>query len=178
MQVLRYSPRSLGRVCRTAAEVLSRGGLIVYPTDTVYGIGADATNKKAVAKVYRLKKRPKDMPLSVMVSDIKMLRRYAYMREGFKKGKYTFILKPKRKLPVSSGNIGFRIPAHWCTNIAKEFGKPITTTSANLHGKRTPKTIRGLQKVFGKRIALYIDGGTLSAKPSKVIDLTKKKRIR
>ena len=163
---------------KKAVQELKKGSLIVYPTDTVYGIGADATNKKAIAKVYRLKKRPRSMPVSVMVSDLKMLRKYAKVKRGFRKGKYTFILEPRRKLPVSKNNVGFRIPNHWCTKIAKRFGKPITTTSANLHGRRTPRTVKNIKKQFGNRISLYIDGGTLSGKPSKVIDLTKKKRIR
>ena len=161
-----------------AVRELKKGNLIVYPTDTVYGIGADATNKRAVAKLYRIKKRPKSMPVSVMVSDMKMLRKYAKVKKGFRKGRYTFILEPKRKLPVSSGNIGFRIPGNWCTRIARDLGRPVTSTSANMHGRRTPRTISGIRKQFGKGISFYMDGGTLSGRPSKVIDLTKKKRIR
>ncbi len=87
-------------------------------------------------------------------------------------GKYTFILNPKKKLPVSISKIGFRIPKHWCVLLSKEFGKPITTTSANIHKKSIPKSIKDINKIFGDSISLYIDVGILDGKPSKVIDIT------
>ena len=151
-----------------------KGGIIVYPTDTVYGLGADATNKRAVNKIYSLKKRPKSLPLSVLVSDFSMLKKYAKTTKGFKRGKYTFVLKPKKQLPVSKGSIGFRIPKHWCTNLAKEFGKPIVTTSANIHGQPVAQTITEAKRIFGKKVNLYIDGGKLGTKPSKIIFLNRK----
>jgi L-threonylcarbamoyladenylate synthase len=166
-------------------EALRAGQLIIYPTDTVYGIGADALNKKAVDFVYEVKQRPRDQPISILVADFDMLYKYANASQAQKKvleeqlpGPYTFILEPKEKLPVSDGNIGFRIPNHWCTKIAKELGRPITTTSANIHGKETPATISELRKTFGSKVEIYIDGGRLSGKPSTVIDLTTSKTIR
>ncbi len=166
-------------------EALRTGKLVVYPTDTVYGLGADATNSAAIDLVYRVKQRPREQPISVLVADFEMLYRYAKVSQEQKKtleeklpGPYTFILEPKQKMPVSNGNIGFRIPKHWCTKIAKEFGKPITTTSANIHGRETPSTITELRKTFGDSVEVYVDGGKLSGKPSTVIDLTNSKIVR
>ena len=166
-------------------EALRTGKLVVYPTDTVYGLGVDALNSKAVDLVYEVKQRPREQPISILVADFDMLYRYANVSQAQKKvleeqlpGPYTFILEPKEKMPVSDGNIGFRIPKHWCTKIAKEFGKPITTTSANIHGRENPSTITELRKTFGGRVEVYVDGGTLSGKPSTVIDLTTSKTVR
>jgi len=166
-------------------EALRAGKLVIYPTDTIYGLGADALNKEAVDLVYEVKQRPREQPISVLVADFDMLYRYANVSQAQKKvleeqlpGPYTFILEPKEKMPVSDGNIGFRIPKHWCTKIAKEFGKPITTTSANIHGRENPSTITELRKTFGEKVEVYTDGGTLSGKPSMVIDLTTSKTVR
>lgn len=166
-------------------EALQAGKLIVYPTDTVYGMGADALNREAVDLLYGVKQRPREQPVSVLVHDFDMLYKYAKVTGAQKKiieeklpGAYTFILEPAQKLPVSSGNIGFRIPKHWCTKIAKELGRPITTTSANIHGLETPATITALRKTFGDKVEVYVDGGTLSRKASTVIDLTKNQVLR
>jgi L-threonylcarbamoyladenylate synthase len=166
-------------------EALRAGKLVVYPTDTVYGLGADALSKEAVDRVYEVKQRPREQPISILVADFDMLYRYANVSQAQKKvleeqlpGPYTFILEPKEKMSVSDSSVGFRIPKHWCTKIAKEFGKPITTTSANIHGRETPATITELRKTFGDRVEVYVDGGTLSGKPSTVIDLTTSKTVR
>jgi len=166
-------------------EALKAGKLIVYPTDTVYGLGADALNERAVDLVYGVKQRPRDQPISILVADFEMLYEYANASSEQKKrieeklpGPYTFILEPKKKLPVSTDNIGFRIPKHWCTKIAKELGRPITTTSANIHRLETPATITELRKAFGDKIDVYIDGGRLVGKPSTIIDLTTSKIVR
>jgi len=166
-------------------EALRAGKLVVYPTDTIYGLGADALNKRAVDLVYEVKQRPREQPISILVADFEMLYKYANASQAQKKileeqlpGPYTFILEPKERIPVSDGNVGFRIPKHWCTKIAKELGGPITTTSANIHGKETPATISEMRKTFGDRVEVYIDGGKLFSKPSTVIDLTTSKTIR
>jgi len=171
--LLKYSKKDEKLIIKEAVKALKNGKLIVYPTDTVYGIGADATKSSCIRKIYEVKKRPSSSPISVLVSDKTMLKKYAYPSKlSLKKlpGTYTFILKPRKKLPVAKDYVGFRIPRHWCTKIAKEFGKPITTTSANLSGQPTANNIGDIQRVFGKSIALYIDGGTLSKKPSNIID--------
>ncbi len=166
-------------IINRAVKILKRGGIIVYPTDTVYGLGADATNMEAVMIVYLLKEREFTQPLSAMVSDFGMLQKWAKVNKRQEKilreklpGQFTFILKPVKPLQVSDGDVGFRIPGGWCAKIAKAFGKPITATSANVHGGQTPKTAKGIEKIFGDVIELYIDGGPLRGKPSTVVDLT------
>ena len=160
-------------------EALQAGKLIIYPTDTVYGMGADALNKEAVDLLYDVKQRPREQPVSVLVADFEMLYKYANVTEAQKKiieeklpGAYTFILEPRQKMPVSNGTAGFRIPKHWCTKIAKELGRPVTTTSANIHGLETPATVTELRKTFGEKVEAYVDGGKLSGKASTVVDLT------
>jgi len=179
--ILKYSRKNILKICKIATNFLKKGKLIVYPTDTIYGIGADSTSKTAVKKVFEIKQRPLSQPISVLVSDFDMLEEYAKLNEKQRKilkiklrGPYTFILKPKKKLPVSKRNVGFRLPNHWCTFIAKEFGKPITTTSANIHNQPTPKDIEKIRGNFKDSVSLYIDEGILEGKPSKVIDLTQK----
>lgn len=171
-------------ILEKAIVALEKGELIVYPTDTVYGIGADATSKEAVKKVFDAKERPLSMPISVLVSDFEMLKKYAEIDDDQMKildenlpGPFTFILKPKLPLHVSGSNVGFRIPNHWCTNIVKKFGKPITTTSANKHKSLTPTNLENVKEELGDSISVYIDDGILDAKPSKVIDLTDNSKV-
>ena len=166
-------------ICKIAVNLLEKEKIIIYPTDTVYGLGGDATSENIIKKIYEIKQRPLNKPISVLVSDFEMLKKYAEINEKQMKilkeklpGPYTFILKPKIKLPVSENNVGFRIPDHWCVLIAKEFGKPITTTSANIYNQPTPKSIEKIKDNFKDSISLYIDEGILEGKPSKVIDLT------
>jgi L-threonylcarbamoyladenylate synthase len=169
--LVKYSKQNEKMIIRKAVSILKRGGLIVYPTDTVYGIGADATKKKCIEKIYYAKRRPKNKLISALVADKTMLKKYSYPSKlSMKKlpGKYTFILKMKKELPIAKGCAGFRIPRHWCVKISKEFGKPITTTSANISGAVTPDNIREIKKMFGMSVALYIDGGKLKGKPSKI----------
>ena len=174
------------KILETAVKLLQAGKLIIYPTDTLYAIGCDATNAKAIERVYALKKRPRGMPLSVLVSDFEMLQKYAEITKEQMKilkeklpGPYTFILQPKIKLPVSNGNVGFRmIDVPIANQIIRKFGKPITATSANIHRKETPATISDLKAIFGIHINLYISGNRLSGKPSTVIDLTTGKMVR
>lgn len=183
--LLKYSPDKEREICSAAARALADGKLVVYPTDTVYGLAADATNASAVDAVFQLKQRPRDQPLSILVSDLEMLFKWTRTTPEQDKllsaclfGPYTFVLRPVKPLPVSQGNIGFRLPSHWCCGIAKALGRPITATSANIHGQQTPKTIQELEKLFGDKVALYIDAGSLTGKPSKVVDLTTGKTLR
>lgn len=179
METLMYRTYAEDSIVKHAAEVLKEGKLIIYPTDTVYGIGADATNPLAVKAVHELKQRLREQPISVLVSDLAMLKKWAVMSPKQEKyikerlpGAWTFVLKPKKKLPVSAGSVGFRIPDHWCRGIAKALGKPVTSTSANMHGSPTPHSTFELKQLFGERIALYIDGGKLTGTPSQVVNMT------
>lgn len=172
-----------------ALSALSKGQVIVYPTDTLYGLGADIYNKDAVKNVFKIKNRPFNLPISVAVSCIEDLKKIAYVNNKIKKiidhflpGKLTIILKKKKTIPsiVTSNkdNIAIRIPDN---NIALEllsnFG-PLTCTSANIHGKPTPTVINDIEMQFkDSNISVYIDNGKLQSKASTIIDLTFDKPI-
>ena len=171
-------------IIKDIIEKLKTDNLIVYPTDTVYGLGADGTSEEAVKRVYEIKQRPLEMPISVLVSDFGMLEKYAEITEEQMKilkqslpGPYTFILKAKIKLPVAENSVGFRIPDHWCILIAKEFGKPITATSANIHKQPTPPEISKIKNIFKDSVSLYINEGIKQGNPSTVIDLIQGQKV-
>src|SRR3990167_9759980 len=135
MKVIKQSQRTL----KKAITVIKSGGVVICPTDTVYGFLADATNKKAVEKIYKIKKRPKSKPLSVFVKDIKMAKEIAIIDEKQEKrlkkywpGKYTFILKLKvesRKLKVfgiKKNSIALRIPKYkFLNDLLKKINRPL-----------------------------------------------------
>jgi L-threonylcarbamoyladenylate synthase len=163
-----------------AVQVLHRDGIIVYPTDTVYGLGADALSEDAVIRVYEVKNRPISKPISVAVSDREMLsaiavvdsRADAFM-DRFLPGPVTVVLKAKSCLPEiltgGTGMIGVRIPAHpIALGIISRFDGPITATSANYSGEQDPVTVSEVHV----QSDLVIDGGKLPGTPSTVVDLT------
>jgi len=167
-----------------AVKALSDGDLIVYPTDTLYGIGADIFNEKAVKKVFTIKKRSFDDPLSVAVSSIDEMDKIAYVNnktralaKRFLPGELTIILK---KRPVVSNiitadldKIAIRIPNHKIAlDLISKFG-PITATSANIHKIGTPGIINDIRMQFKKDdISVYIDAGKLTGKASTIVDMT------
>lgn len=168
-----------------AIDVLISGGVILYPTDTVYGLGANVFNEDAVKRIYKIKNRNFHKPLSVSVSSIHDLLLIAEVKEVHKNlvidklpGPFTFILYKTPIIPdhyVSNNKkIGVRIPKN---KIAIELSKifPITTTSANLSSKETLKTPKEIAKQLNADVDLAIDVGPLSSKKaSTVVDLTKK----
>jgi L-threonylcarbamoyladenylate synthase len=172
------------RAFERAKEVLSSGGVIVYPTDTVYGIGGDGRKKDVAERIRRIKKR-KDCPFSVLLGNIHMVREYAdaqgedmrYVLEAFP-GATTLILKAKKSLPVvREGKIGIRVPEHlFMRKLSVELDMPIITTSANLHGKGAPGSFDEVEGEIIDSADLAIDGGsTLCGMPSTIIDVTEKK---
>ncbi|KYK23117.1 hypothetical protein AYK24_01505 [Thermoplasmatales archaeon SG8-52-4] len=169
-----------------AVEALKNGKIIVYPTDTLYGLGADIYNKNAVRRIFEIKKRPLDMPLSVAVSDFSELEKIAYTNEkirhivkSFLPGKLTLILKKKSCVPdiITGGisKIAVRIPDCDITlKLLSNFG-PVTATSANIHGLKTPGIISDIRMQFkDSDIGMYIDVGKLFGQPSTIIDVTGK----
>ncbi|MGC9517563.1 MAG: L-threonylcarbamoyladenylate synthase [Methanomicrobiales archaeon] len=170
-------------VIETVIDILREGGIIIYPTDTVYGIGANIYNENAIKKVYSIKKRDLNKPLSICVSDIDEIYKIAYTDHNSRKfinkllpGPYTVILNKKENVPdiltAGSDKIGVRIPdSKICSLISSEF--PITTTSANLSGKKVLKSIDEILNEFGEVFDIVIDFGTIKDnKPSTVVDLT------
>ena len=163
-----------------AIKLLKEGKLIVYPTDTLYGLGANIFDERAIAKVYKAKRRPLSMPLPISLSSIEEIGEYAIMNElayeiaqRFMPGAITIILKKKKCIPdiVTKEKIAIRVPA---SDIAREIAKkvPLTATSANLHGKEAPSTIEEAKRQLGNKVAMYIDAGKLLGKPSTIIDVS------
>lgn len=167
---------------------LKRGGVVIFPTDTVYGFLADASNKKAVEKVFNIKKRPKSKPLPVFVKDIKMARDIAVVDDERLKvlkkywpGNHTFVLKKKKvKLYGTNKNsIALRVPRYKpLNNVLKKINRPLAQTSVNISGTKPLNNIIDIIREFSdeKNVALIISGGNLRRpKPSKIIDLSKSK---
>ncbi|MBR5954628.1 MAG: threonylcarbamoyl-AMP synthase [Methanobrevibacter sp.] len=166
-----------------AIEVLANGGVIIYPTDTVYGLGANIFDNKAVRKVFEIKQRSLLKPLSVLVSDtdaIELIARISiYQKDTIDKylpGPYTFILNKTPIVPrvVTSGSthVGVRVPKNEIAcRLASLF--PITTTSANLSDEEVLSSPKDILNQLGCDVDLVIDVGPLkSNKASTIVDLT------
>ncbi len=167
-----------------AISALTSGSIIVYPTETSYGLGADATNDRAVKKIIAIKKRSKSKKISVAFSDLKMAKKYLVitkdaekLAKAFLPGPLTLIVESKAK---PTKKIGFRIPDHkFVLSLIRKFGKPITTTSANISGEGDLYKIKDVIRIFSHKIDLIIDGGNLAKrKPSTVYDVLDKKILR
>lgn len=170
-------------------QVLRNGGLVIAPSDTVYGLLVDATNELAVKKLIQFKNRPPGKAISVFVNDFSMMKKYVEVtskQESTLKellpGPFTVILQSKNKvsklLESEKGTLGVRIPQYQLINkLIDEFGKPVTATSANMSGKsphyQLDTFFSKLPKSKKLLIDLVIDAGKLPHnKPSTVIDLT------
>ena len=189
MKRLKLTNNNQDEVIEEAIKVLNEGGLIVYPTETCYGLGADATNPRALSKLLAYKTFRGSKPISIAVSDIDMARKYVHLNEmaeniynNYLPGPITVIsqstgvLKP----PVVSkqGTTGVRIPDYKFTlKMIKEFNRPITATSANVSYRPHPYSIDQLLKDLPLKsqslIDLYIDDGQLPKNsPSTILDTT------
>ncbi|VVC03856.1 Threonylcarbamoyl-AMP synthase [Candidatus Bilamarchaeum dharawalense] len=171
-----------------AMRVLQEGGVLIYPTDTLYGIGGDATSEKTVKRIHRIKKTDEKKPLSVMMASLEMIKEYCEVDSEQEKtltkklpGPYTFLLRIKKKIPASNeGKLGVRIPDNeFCQFLSKKFGKPIITTSANITKQVPPTTIEEVDKQILEEVDLAVDGGkTKYKKASDITDLVEGKKIR
>lgn len=164
---------------------LEEGELVVFPTETLYGLGGDPENEKAVKRIYDLKGRPRSDPLPVAVSSLEEMEKIAEVGglartlvDEFLPGPLTLVLKKRRATSfrmISRGDtIGIRIPFQpFVVELAEEFG-PITATSANLHGGENPTSIEGAIDQLGTKVDYYIDGGrTPLGVPSTIVDLSR-----
>ncbi len=172
------------RFVRRVVEVLEGGGVIGYPTDTIYGVGCDLFNQEAIRKVHRLKKLEGKKPLSFICSDLKDISRYAYVSTSAYKmmkrllpGAYTFVLKATKLVPkiamTKQNTVGIRIPDNKiCLALVKELGHPIISTSVYKPDEGLYNDPAGIEERFGKLIDLVIDGGVIVAEHSSMVDLT------
>jgi len=175
-----------GKDINKASEIIKKNGIVIYPTETVYGIGANIFSNAALEKVFAIKKREKDKPLSVAVSDIEMMEDLVYMGEKerhfikkFLPGPVTVVLKKKEKVPdlltSDSKLLGIRFPAHETTiKLIQLAGVPITSTSANISGEAPPASVDEIRI----NADYIIDGGDCKGEPSTVVDLVNLKIIR
>jgi tRNA threonylcarbamoyl adenosine modification protein (Sua5/YciO/YrdC/YwlC family) len=160
-----------------AAEVLKQGGIIAFPTETVYGLGADFFNKKAVKKLYEIKQRPQDKPFTVQIADLQDIERFECeisplareLIERFWPGPLTLIFDTAK-----SGKVGIRMPNNIIAlELIRQSNTLIAAPSANMSGHRPPKEAKEVIDQFKDKVDLILDGGeTQLGKESTVIDLT------
>ena len=188
MIILKINQKNLKEAIEPARRLIEKGGVVVCPTDTVYGFLCNAQNNQAVGKVFKIKKRNFKKPIPLFVKDIKMAGRLAKLNETQEKflkrvwpGKVTAILERKKSriklYGVDKKTIGLRIPNHKLVNaLLGKLNFPLVGTSANISGKNASIKIEKILRQFSGRKNqpdLILDAGRLSKnKPSKVIDLT------
>jgi tRNA threonylcarbamoyl adenosine modification protein (Sua5/YciO/YrdC/YwlC family) len=172
------------RLIRRVVEVLEGGGVIGYPTDTIYGVGCDLFNPEAIRKIHRLKKLEGKKPLSFICSDLKDISHYAYvsnyaykMMKRLLPGAYTFVLKATKLVPkiamTKQNTVGIRIPDNKiCLTLVKELGHPIISTSVYKPDEGLYNDPAEIEERFGKQLDLVIDGGAIVAEHSSIVDLT------
>ena len=169
-----------------AAHVIEKGGIVAFPTSFIYGLGADAFNVDAIDRVFRIKKRPLNKPLSVLVRNreilyslVQYIPSYAsIIMDRFWPGKITIVFKAKEGLPenltAGTGTIGVRIPEHTAAcALVNALNNPITGTSANFSGKAGCSQISDLDPLIADELDLILDAGPLEGGiGSTVIDIT------
>ncbi len=179
-------------VVQKATEALVQGGVILHPTDTVYGLGADALSEEAVSRIRTLKGVPNKHPFLMVMADYTMLEEYAELSDvarvfftHFLPGPLSLIVKARdaTRLPgTQNGTIGVRIPDHpFCLSVARSLGRPYITTSANVHGVPPCETADAVAISLTPRpgeLALCVDGGTSSGtQPSTIVDVSLGKAV-
>ena len=171
---------------QAAAAAIRDGGLVAYPTDTLYGLGADARNPRAVAAVLAAKGRGPAMGMPVLIADLADLGRVAadippearLLAKRFWPGALTLVLKRAPGLPddlTGGPTVAVRLPNHPTPrSLARLAGCPITGTSANRHGGQPPVTADDVERQLGSELAVLLDGGPApAAAPSTILDLTR-----
>jgi len=177
-----------GPLKQEVLNVFKKGGVIAYPTETFYGLCVDPFNETAVKKLFYLKGRDFDKPVSILIKDKEMLFELVedvplqaeILIDKFWPGPLTIIFRAKRAissvLTGNTGKVGVRISSnHVAQQLTEITGSPITATSANPSGKKSPVTVREVIDYFGNRVDLILDGGILSGKlGSTIVDVTGK----
>lgn len=176
----------MNNIVDEAIKLLREGAVIAVPTETVYGLAADAMNESAILRIFELKGRPSSLPLAVLIENDKMLSQFArdipeevfLLTKHFWPGPLTIVLK---KLPqilailtADKDTIGLRSPNHPLTQaILHEFGGGLAAPSANLFGCKNPTAAREVEKAFGDKLAFIVDGGPCSIGiESTIVDLS------
>ncbi|MFL5319950.1 MAG: L-threonylcarbamoyladenylate synthase [Myxococcaceae bacterium] len=173
------NPRQLQR----ALELLEHDGLIAYPTDTYYGIGCDLTSKKGIDRIYELKGRDRQKPLSFIchdlshVADYALVSNFAYRTmKSLTPGPFTFILQATRYVPnimqTKQKNVGIRVPeSTLARELSKRLGRPLVSTSATDREGNALSDARDIKDALGNQLDLILDGGVQHLEPSTVVSL-------
>lgn len=174
-----------------AVQILRRGAVVVFPTETFYGLGADALNEDAVERVVSLKGRDPDSPIAVIIAGAEMLPDIVAeippvaekLIRRFWPGPLTLVLPAKPGLPDAllnrDGKIGVRISGHpVATRLSRELGRPLTATSANPSGKKPARSIQEARAYFGGNIEMFLDGGMLTGKSGSSVAEVIENRLR
>jgi L-threonylcarbamoyladenylate synthase len=169
-----------------AAEILRSGGIVAYPTETFYGLGADALNQDAVKKIFAIKKRRFSQPLLILVPNREVIPDYVKevpdaahcLMDAFWPGSLTLIFAAAPQLPqglcANTGTIAIRLSPHPVARaLVETFGGAITSTSANISGQDSPAKAEQVLSQLDKNVDLVIDGGSTAGKqPSTIVDIT------
>jgi L-threonylcarbamoyladenylate synthase len=185
--VIKVDPERPDRaVMRAAGALVETGGLVAFPTESFYGLGADALDPGAIARVFEVKGRPDDKPLLVLVDGIDMVTELAAaVPEGARAlmarhwpGALTLVLRASARVPAAlsagTGTIGVRLPAHAVARaLVAAAGRPVTAPSANPSAARPPRTAAEVRGYFDGRVDLILDGGpTAGGAGSTIADCT------
>lgn len=172
-----------GRLISKVAEIVAGGGLVIYPTDTQYGLGCDLTQKKAIEKVYRIKQRNVKSPFSFICSDLTHISEYAKVSNFAYRtmrrllpGPYTFILDGTKLVPqlmlTKRHECGIRVPNHPITlGLVAALGRPVINTSAAMEDEPVPICAEEFADLFKNQVDAIIDGGPVPGRPSTIISL-------
>ncbi|MDH5762443.1 MAG: L-threonylcarbamoyladenylate synthase [Nitrospinota bacterium] len=180
------NPEASARSIENIQSVLNSGGVIAFPTDTFYGLGADPFNPESIAKIFRIKQRPADKPLLVLIHSLDQLNSLTdkttppqkLLMNQFWPGPLTLIFKAapdiSKALTGGTGNLGVRLPAHLFTlQLLRALNCPLTAPSANLSGTGELRTAEEVASALGDQLDLIVDGGpTAGGKSSTVLDTT------
>ena len=171
------------RYINKAVEILKNGGVIIYPTDTVYGFGCDIFNKDALKRIYDIKNEAGTKLFSFVCPNLKNISKYAKVSDYAYKsmrhllpGPYTFVLPAAKEVPkklwTKRKSVGIRIPDHQITiTLAEEMGNPIISTSVTYRTGEIILDPYEIQSVFNHKVELMLSAGALTGKPSSIVDL-------
>jgi L-threonylcarbamoyladenylate synthase len=178
------------REIERGVKILRKGGVIAFPTDTVYGLGADAFNSTAVERIYEIKDRAKHKQLPLLIADVEQLTTLAepipeiawFLAKRFWPGGLTLVLSKTDSVPAylaPGATIAIRIPNHpVCLALIQNLGNPIIGTSANMSGQPVASTAEEVEQQLGRKIDFIINGGKCpSGKESTVVDVTRESPV-
>jgi L-threonylcarbamoyladenylate synthase len=171
---------------KEAVEILKQGGIILYPTDTVWGVGCDATNDEAVRKLYNLKQKDAETAALILVADVNMIYKYVQTVPDIAVQLVEISDKPltvvfpnacgvSPEITASDGSIGIRLVNHeYCNSLIRAFKRPLVSTSANIAGMPAPQSFSEISKTIIKGVDYVVDAkyaGKMTGKPSSIIKI-------